>query len=56
MTKTIDEAINNGFGETQETLSTLAVLKGSAADNIVSTYELIQQKLQTFVGSFSASK
>jgi len=54
--QTIVEAIDNGFGETQETLSTLAVLKGSAADNIVSTYELVQQKLQTFADSFSASK
>lgn len=54
--QTIGEAIDNGFGETQEILSALAVLKGSAADNIVSTYELVQQKLQTFVDSFSASK
>jgi hypothetical protein len=51
--KTIGDAIDSGFGETQEILSTLTVLKGSAADNIVSTYELVQQKLQTFVDSFS---
>ena len=50
--QTIGEAIDSGFGETQEILSNLTILKDSAADNIVRTYELVQQKLQTFVESF----
>lgn len=56
LTKFIDVisgGIDTGFGEARDILSGLSVLEGDIATNIDSTYDLVQEKLQAFVDSFS---
>ena len=56
LTKFIDvisAGIDTGFGEARDILSGLSVLEGDIATNIDSTYDLVQEKLQAFVDSFS---
>ena len=56
LTKFIDVisgGIDTGFGEARDILSGLSVLEGDIASNIDSTYDLVQEKLQAFVDSFS---
>lgn len=49
----ISGGINTGFGEARDILSGLSVLEGDIATNIDSTYDLVQEKLQAFIDSFS---
>ena len=56
LTKFIDVisgGIDTGFGEARDILSSLSVLEGDIASNIDSTYDLVQEKLQAFIDSFS---
>ena len=56
LTKFIDVisgGIDTGFGEARDILSGLSVLEGDIATNIDSTYDLVQEKLQAFIDSFS---
>lgn len=49
----ISGGIDTGFSEARDILGGLNVLEGDIATNIDSTYSLVQDKLQTFVDSFS---
>tara|TARA_R110002050_G_scaffold57423_5_gene129338 strand:- start:258184 stop:258786 length:603 start_codon:yes stop_codon:yes gene_type:complete len=52
-TDLISGGINTGFGEARDILSGLQVLDGDIAKNINLTYELVQQKLTSFIENFS---
>ena len=45
----INQGIEQGFGEAKDILGSLKVLTGDVADNIDKTYNLVQEKLQSFV-------
>lgn len=49
----ISGGINTGFTEARNILSGLQVLKGDIASNIDVTYDLVQQKLTSFIDSFN---
>ena len=51
-TDIIGSGINTGFGEARDILSGLQVLEGDIASNIDLTYDLVQQKLTSFIESF----
>ena len=56
LTKFVDiirGGIDTGFGEARNILSGLRVLDGDIAIIIDSTYDLVQEKLQAFIDSFS---
>lgn len=52
----ISLGIDQGFGAAKDILEGLSVLKGSIADDIGKTYELVQQGLERFREHFSADK
>lgn len=49
----IGHAIDKGFSEAREILSSLNVLNGEIKDNVDTTYDLVQEKLTAFKDSFS---
>lgn len=51
-TDIISGGINTGFGEARDILSGLQVLEGDIASNIDLTYDLVQQKLTSFIEKF----
>lgn len=51
-TDIISRGINTGFSEARDILSGLQVLKGDVASNIDLTYDLVQQKLTSFIENF----
>ena len=52
-TDIISGGINTGFGEARDILSGLQVLEGDIASNIDLTYELVQNKLTSFIQNFA---
>jgi hypothetical protein len=52
----IGGGIDQGFSEAKDILGSLQVLAGGIATNIDTTYELVQQGLQSFVDSFSKTE
>jgi len=46
--------IETGFSEAREILTSLNVLEGEIANNVDSTYELVQEKLNEFVTNLSS--
>jgi hypothetical protein len=51
-TDLISGGINTGFGEARDILSALQVLEGDIASNIDLTYDLVQEKLSSFIENF----
>jgi hypothetical protein len=51
-TDLISGGINTGFGEARDILSGLQVLEGDIASNIDLTYDLVQEKLTSFIVNF----
>ena len=51
-TDLISGGINTGFGEARDILSGLQVLEGDIASNIDLTYDLVQEKLTSFIQNF----
>tara|TARA_R110002049_G_scaffold295369_3_gene482717 strand:+ start:401 stop:1000 length:600 start_codon:yes stop_codon:yes gene_type:complete len=54
-TDIISSGINTGFAEARNILSGLQVLEGDIASNIDLTYDLVQQKLTSFIENFGKS-
>ncbi|OUS11478.1 hypothetical protein A9Q89_08325 [Gammaproteobacteria bacterium 53_120_T64] len=52
----ISGGIDQGFAEAREILGGLQVLEGDIASNIDATYELVQDKLASFVENLNASQ
>jgi len=46
--------VETGFSEAREILTSLNVLEGEIANNVDSTYELVQEKLNEFVTNLSS--
>jgi hypothetical protein len=55
-TDIISSGINTGFAEARDILTALSVLEGDIADNIDLTYNLVQDKLTTFVEGFDQTE
>jgi hypothetical protein len=51
-TDLISGGINTGFGEARDILTALQVLEGDIASNIDLTYDLVQEKLSSFIENF----